>query len=277
MRIRGLVPSFVCLLAGALAFVPTMAEEESPDCSMCHEEVVKTFRRTEHAIAPGWTLAESCEHCHGPGAAHMESGDVDAIVRPRTLPPRESSDMCLSCHGQHQTHFYERGSIHRLADVGCLDCHSAHSTADALLDRNGAELCSECHGAIAAEFELPRSHPLGDGGPACASCHEPHAARSPRADRYAQTCERCHFETAGPFVYEHDTMIVDGCAACHEVHGSTNRHLLRHETQINLCYECHSATFTPGFHSAPRYANQKCTTCHSAIHGSNSSQLFLED
>jgi predicted CXXCH cytochrome family protein len=72
-------------------------------------------------------------------------------------------------------------------------------------------------------------------------------------------------------------VIVDGCASCHVVHGSPNRHLLRHQTQVNLCYECHSGSVTPGWHSAPRFLNEKCTACHTAIHGSNTNPLFLEE
>jgi predicted CXXCH cytochrome family protein len=81
----------------------------------------------------------------------------------------------------------------------------------------------------------------------------------------------------GPFLYSHDVVIVDGCASCHVVHGSPNRHLLRHQTQVNLCYECHSGSVTPGWHSAPRFLNEKCTACHTAIHGSNTNPLFLEE
>jgi predicted CXXCH cytochrome family protein len=70
---------------------------------------------------------------------------------------------------------------------------------------------------------------------------------------------------------------MDGCRSCHQIHGSPNRHLLTHSRQINLCYECHSGANTPGFHGAEQFLNEKCTACHTAIHGSNTNQLFLEE
>jgi DmsE family decaheme c-type cytochrome len=206
-------------------------------------------------------------------------GDPEAIVRPQTLPSREASGGCLSCHDRHERLFGARRSAHRLDEVGCLDCHDPHRAVDNLLTRDTLELCSSCHAGAAAQFDMPRSHPLERTGDACTTCHDPHAGRSLRASpaKAVAACEQCHFEKVGPFVYDHGTLLVDGCASCHVAHGSTNRHLLRHESQVNLCYECHNANVTPGWHSAPRFANEKCTACHAAIHGSNTSQFFLEE
>lgn len=271
------------LLSLGVFFVPpasAQSENDAEDCAMCHEEVVADFARTPHAVAPGWDPAAGCRACHGDGTAHMdEGGDSELIVRPQQLPTREASAICLDCHQREAQHFSARQSIHRLNDVGCLDCHDAHAAAEHLIPQTNLELCSQCHQSTRAQFELPRHHPLGSDGPACGQCHEPHAARTVRTSRpdYERLCGSCHFEKVGPFVYNHDTQMVDGCLACHENHGSTNRHLLRHESQVNLCYECHSAASTPGWHSAAQYANRKCTACHVAIHGSNTDQFLLEN
>jgi len=265
------------LLAGATTPV---AEAESSDCAVCHEEVVADFQRTGHAIAPGWNAATGCQSCHGPGDSHMdEGGDVEAIIRPQLLPGREASDSCLGCHRRFERHFSSSQSIHRLNEVGCLDCHDPHRAVEHLLVEKSLELCSSCHSAVASQFDRPRSHPLEEKGAACTACHEPHGTRTPRGSvpTAVQACETCHFEKVGPFVYDHGSMLIDGCASCHEVHASTNRHLLRHDSQNNLCYECHNANVTPGWHSVSRFARQKCTACHSAIHGSNTDQFFLED
>jgi DmsE family decaheme c-type cytochrome len=268
------------LLAGAAGAIPMVAEADSSDCAICHEEVVADFQRTGHAIAPGWDAATGCESCHGPGDEHMDAGgDVEKIIRPKLLPKREASDRCLACHGKLERHFNGSQSIHRLHEVGCLDCHDPHRAVEDLLVADRVELCSSCHSAIASQFDLPRSHPLEKTGAACMTCHDPHGIRAPRSSvpTAVQACEKCHFEKVGPFVYDHTTLLVDGCTSCHEMHASTNRHLLRHDSQANLCYECHNANVTPGWHSAARFVNEKCSACHSAIHGSNTSQFFLED
>lgn len=280
MRTPFLVLLLSYLLVAAAGPTSVIAEEGRSDCAVCHEDVVTAFGKTGHAVAPGWDPATGCQSCHGPGDAHIEAGgDAEAIVRPLLLPRGESSDGCLSCHQHRETHFSGKRSLHRLEDVGCLDCHNPHLSTPNMLREKGAGQCAGCHAAVAAQFDLPRAHPMGEGGPGCVSCHNPHATRSFRgnpADTY-RTCESCHFEKVGPFVYDHGSLSVGGCGSCHEVHGGLNRHLLRHETQINLCYECHTAAQTPGWHSAAQYANRKCTACHTAIHGSNTSQIFLEE
>lgn len=268
------------LLAASSVLPGPAADGETSACGLCHEEVVAAFDRTPHARAPAWDPETGCESCHGPGEEHIDAGgDPEAIVRPWLLPPTEASAGCLTCHRRREGHFLAGRALHALNDVGCLDCHSPHRAADDLLVSDPLELCSGCHAATAARFGMPRAHPLDERGEACVACHDPHAAGSLRADPAGsmRSCEHCHFEKAGPFVYDHGTLLVDGCASCHEVHGSTNRHLLRHDSQVNLCYECHNANVTPGWHSASRFANQKCTSCHEAIHGSNTSQFFLEE
>jgi len=261
--------------SAALAEPPTIDE-----CADCHEDVVQQIDRTAHATASGWVRETACSACHGDGREHIDSGgDIDLIVRPATLAPAEASAICLDCHQRQEKHFKAATALHRLADVSCIDCHDPHSAADEMLPHRGAELCGECHKTQVAQFDMPRSHPMGEGGEQCATCHDPHGSESLRMSSTLAnaTCGNCHFEKTAPFVYAHDVSLMDGCSACHTVHGSTNRHLLKYERQVNLCYECHSAAITPTFHSAPRFVTEKCTACHTAIHGSNTHPFFLEE
>lgn len=280
MRIVMPAVLFSCIVfVAAVAGPSAIAEIEDSDCAMCHDDVAAAFQKTGHALAPGWDSSGGCQSCHGPGDAHVDEGDPEKIVRFQTLSSKESSDTCLACHQRQEKHFSARQGIHRLGDVSCVDCHNPHSDAETMLREKGAALCSTCHQATAAQFEMPRSHPLAAAGPGCVTCHEPHTARKRHPSQTAQdgACGSCHFEKTGPFLYAHDTMLVDGCSTCHDVHGSTNRHLLTQQSQANLCYECHAAGVTPGWHSAPQFLDKKCTACHTAIHGSNSSQFFLEE
>lgn len=283
MRSTGLAPfgiggqHAVLLLAVCMAWLPAVAADDE-DCALCHEDVAEAFVRSGHALAPGWNQNHGCQSCHGPGDDHMEEGGgLDNIIRPQLLSPREGSDNCLSCHQRQKNHFAGRGALHRLNDVGCLDCHSVHANEGRALLQPVQALCADCHQAETAQFEMVRSHPMGEGGPGCVSCHDPHGSRRAQTRSGDGACATCHFSQAGPFLYDHDVSIVDGCTSCHEVHGSTNRHLLKHESQVNLCYECHNANLTPGWHSAQRFTTQKCTACHGAIHGSNTNQFFLEE
>lgn len=270
-----LVAASALTTGAVLATPPT-----SQDCADCHAEVVDAALMSPHAKAKGWVHESSCSSCHGDGTEHIDSGgEISLIVRPAQLSSKESSQQCLSCHTDQKSHFRASTALHQLADVGCNDCHNPHSNEAMMLEKRGAELCSDCHQAQVAQFDMPRSHPMGQGGGECSNCHNPHGNESLRmaAGQANATCGNCHFEKTAPMVYAHDVALIDGCSSCHTVHGSTNRHLLKYETQVNLCYECHSASLTPTWHSVPRFLNEKCTACHTAIHGSNTSPYFLEE
>lgn len=248
-------------------------------CMSCHEDVVRAFAGTAHAVAPGWDSETGCENCHGPGQAHVDDGEGAGIRNLREITPREASAVCIACHQQQNAQFTLRHGIHDLNDVSCVDCHDSHAHGSKMLRGNGQILCSTCHQAISSQFTLARSHPFSDPDDGCLSCHNPHGSKNHRLALRpgSANCTTCHAEAAGPFLYPHDVSLVDGCSSCHQVHGSTNRHLLNSSRQINLCYQCHSAAETPGFHSAPTFRNEKCTACHTAIHGSNTNPYFLEE
>ena len=276
-----MVAGFAALLAGGMVGgAPPEGETVGSDtCAGCHEETVAAFQKTSHANAPGWKQKQSCESCHGPGAAHAESGDPAQIIRPQSLAPEEASEQCLTCHTEQKGQVGFKKSMHSMNEVGCVDCHSPHLTTVKMLRGGGIELCANCHQAIVGQFDLPRSHPLSDFDSGCANCHDPHGASNRRMLRKAgnDTCASCHIDKAGPFLFNHDVSIVDGCRACHQVHGSPNRHLLTQARQINLCYQCHPGTTTPSWHSASNFLNEKCTACHTAIHGSQTHEFFLEE
>jgi DmsE family decaheme c-type cytochrome len=246
-------------------------------CAECHEDVSAAFHLTVHATASGWIETKGCESCHGPGAEHMDSEGEEGMAKPTELDAGEASATCLECHRRQRRQWHFNGNIHSLNDVGCVDCHNPHLTTAFGLRVPSTELCSSCHIGVAAQFELPRSHPLApDEG--CTRCHDPHGGSPRLAVSFGtDTCTECHFDKHGPFVFQHDVSVVEGCSACHEVHGTTNRHLLKRERQVNLCYECHPGTTTPTFHSFPGFLEEKCTACHTAIHGSNTSPFFLEE
>src|SRR5665213_4233772 len=179
-------------------------------CVLCHADVSKKFDSNPHselALMHGGK-GVTCESCHGPGQAHVESGgDKTKIFDFLTASPKVVDAKCLSCHlGTHAN--FDR-SAHALAGVGCTTCHSAHSPQSELhlLKVAQPKLCYACHTDVKASFSQPFHHKVNEGVLVCSDCHNPHGTLQDKllrsnADQNA-ICTKCHAETLGPFVYEH--------------------------------------------------------------------------
>lgn len=271
-----------------------------------------------------------CEACHGPGKAHVEFMSADAniatfknnpdkvdskIVALKNLTAKQASETCLACHAGKEEHNNFRRGEHWRNNVGCTDCHSAHSpdpipsggesmtliaagskqrldiSALKLLKDSEPQLCLKCHAEQKAQFTMPFHHKVLEGLMKCSDCHNPHGGFENKQQRLTTgtdaACVKCHTEKQGPFVFEHSPVKVEGCAICHTPHGSSNPKLLARSHVFQLCIECHSnahqlrlsegegAPNPPGFHNLSTERIRNCTTCHTAIHGSNSHNFFF--
>jgi DmsE family decaheme c-type cytochrome len=262
-------------------------------CETCHTDLAKKFAEDPHsrlALTHGGK-GVTCEICHGPGKAHVESGgDVTKIFQFSKASPRVADAKCLTCHAG--THPNFEHTAHGEAGIGCASCHSEHKFAseENLLKVSQPKLCYGCHTDTKAAFAQPFHHKVDEGLMTCTDCHNPHGSfngtlQHPASMLHRGTggdivCVKCHSETAGPFVYEHPPIRTEGCQGCHYPHGSPNPRLLTRNNVNQLCLQCHTASmnFTaPGVPSFHNQANQyqACTVCHSQIHGSNTDPVFF--
>ena len=257
-------------------------------CAMCHQDQEKGFAGNPHtklALEHGGK-GVTCESCHGPGKAHVESGgDATKIFQFTKATPKQISERCLTCHvGDHPN--FDR-TAHGDALVGCTSCHSIHKfeAQTVLLKASQPTLCYQCHTDVKAAFAEPFHHRVNEGLIKCRDCHDPHGTFQPNLLRLSATqdaiCTKCHVDTAGPWVYEHPPIKTEGCTSCHYPHGSTNPRLLMLSNVNSMCLQCHtpSANFTaPGTPSFHNQANQyqACTVCHVQIHGSNADAFFFK-
>lgn len=256
-------------------------------CVTCHADSAKSFAKNPHsrlAVMHNGELT-SCESCHGPGKAHVDSGgDPTKIFRFTTASPRQINATCFSCHTAAHPNFPL--SEHAKAGLSCTDCHSTHHfKSEPALKTSQPELCETCHADVKTAFSLPFHHRVPEGLLKCTDCHDPHGTFQSHqlratADQNA-ICTKCHTETAGPFIYEHPVVKAEGCTTCHSPHGSPNPRLLNVSNVNALCLQCHSASMnfttpgTPSFHNqAAQYV--ACTNCHTQIHGSNASADFFK-
>jgi DmsE family decaheme c-type cytochrome len=256
----------------------------SETCVTCHAAEAKTFESNPHAklALEHGGKGVTCESCHGPGKAHVESGgDKTKILNLAEANPRTVDATCLGCHADAHPNFLR--SPHAKANVSCIGCHSVHQAAPetAMLKVSQPGLCFQCHTDVKPQFDMPFHHKIDEGLINCSDCHDVHGTfgnnnLKSTADQNA-ICTRCHTETRGPFVYEHAAVKAEGCLGCHTPHGSQNARLLNMPNVNTLCNQCHSPVASAAIHGMSAGSSEltPCTSCHTYIHGSNINPAFL--
>jgi DmsE family decaheme c-type cytochrome len=255
-------------------------------CATCHADIATKFSTTNPhaklALEHGGK-GVTCESCHGPGKAHVDSGgDATKIFQFSKATPKQVVEKCLACHAGEHPNF--KRSPHSEAGLSCISCHSNHSfkAETFLLKASQPMLCYQCHGDVKGMFAMPFHHPVNEGAVTCSDCHDPHGTF--RENNLKSTvdenliCTKCHAEMRGPFVYEHAPVKGEGCMGCHTPHGSQNARLLNMPQIATLCNQCHSPVAAGTFHSMGAGSSERtpCTNCHTWIHGSNLNQAFLK-
>jgi predicted CXXCH cytochrome family protein len=255
---------------------------------------------------------QGCEQCHGPGRKHVEDPTVKgSIISFKDKDSKAISETCLACHAGKESHNNFRRGEHWQNNVGCTDCHSVHPGSrpaltagsatlvagaaeerpgeadDKMLKQSEPQLCMSCHNETKSQFQKPNHHKVLEGVMKCSDCHNAHGGFENKQTKLAvgadQACIKCHSNKQGPFVYEHAPMKLEGCTTCHISHGSSNPKMLKRASVRQLCLECHTGIIdelsetasVPSFHNQAQVRYQQCTVCHSAIHGSNSSNVFF--
>jgi len=273
---------------------PAAAQEEGyvgrEACVACHEQEVAALKETNHG-QKGFEMrsTRSCETCHGPGKAHVDSGGSKGTIKnPAKLPKDEKTAICLGCHDR-GTKLMWQGSPHDTPTIGCEDCHSVHKpkTEKAQLKAESEpELCFACHKQKKSQFNRASHHPIREGKMECSACHNPHGSQTDKlinANSVTEQCYKCHAEKRGPFLWEHIPVRED-CLNCHDPHGTNHLRMLKAKEPF-LCQRCHADTRHPGTlydqtavnSVSSRIFVRSCTNCHQQMHGSNhpSGNLFF--
>ena len=266
-------------------------------CLTCHEDQKKGYHGSPHARAgnPRTPAAtKGCESCHGPGQAHVDGGgDKTKISNPKTLTPREASDVCLSCHNR-SGHNDFAGGKHDSRNLSCLTCHSVHapkSEAKQLKTESVQETCVQCHVKEVNKIHKSSHMPVGSqygNKMECTTCHNPHGSQNVKmlkeGNSITEACASCHAEKRGPFLWEH-APVRESCTSCHDAHGSNNERMLVAKLPM-LCQRCHIHSRHPATvydqtqvnNRSNRVAGRACVQCHQMIHGSNhptSGKVFI--
>jgi len=266
------------------------------DCETCH--------------GPGKAHAEGEEAARGDDAKIAAASRLIFAFRGTA---QQNSARCLGCHSTSRDQKHFASSRHVAAGVACQTCHATHlveavrpTTAgtpppalsqffevpqlgaeqrwlrESLLKESQPNLCYSCHASARAQFAQPFHHRVPEGSMKCTDCHNAHGTEN-RASLSApdwETCTTCHVDKHGPFLFEHAPVRVEGCAICHTPHGAVSRFMLARREGRFLCLQCHGDTHSEQAgvpHGRLGFQTRgDCTRCHVAIHGSNSSSVFLQ-
>ncbi len=285
-----LLRSFLGLtLAVTLVFAWSDAAKgavDSETCLECHDGMDKTLAVTPHKLASETknpTSHVECTSCHKGGDVHIEDPSPANITIPAQLTGFEEQKLCFTCHIAHQDLDNYGFDAHTEQELNCSSCHRVHGGKKSLLVDDRAQFCTPCHSSVMTDFAKRSNHPIKQGNMTCLSCHQ---FTKRNHDNLAydlnRVCQDCHPQHGGPYLYEHeavDAYAVDGsgCVECHNPHGSENDRLLR-QPDRQLCLQCH--TVPPkhllNLRHGERWKNYDCLTCHTDIHGSFTSDRFLD-
>ena len=233
---------------------PCATVAEKVDCSICHADVVNTYRTSMHGklFDKGDPDAPDCRHCHGTHDI-LDNEDLAAPTNKSNVPA-----LCASCHGeggaaevryQGEDHGQVRNyneSVHGLAlsksglvvSATCTDCHTAHHVLPQI-DHNSSihrskivETCSQCHIGIFDTFR-ESIHFTGEAHgdaelPMCDDCHTSHEITRTDASGFMReivtTCGHCHEDvTESYFETFHGKVVKLGytdTAKCQDCHGA---------------------------------------------------------
>ena len=255
-------------------------------CTTCHEPEGKGLHATLHGKAqntrtPAAKTNQSCESCHGPGQAHVDTGDKTKIKRFTAMSAKDVNATCLSCHTK-SSHADFEGGMHAARNLSCATCHSVHapkSERAQLKTVTAVETCQTCHKQEAMKVKKSGHMPVREGKMDCVTCHSPHGSNNVRMLKTGNTlnemCASCHAEKRGPFLWDHAAGR-ENCATCHDPHGSNHDRMLVAKDPM-LCQRCHISSRHPATiydatqiaAASNRAVGRSCVNCHSQIHGTN--------
>lgn len=226
------------------------------DCSICHAEVVNTWKQGTHGklYERGDRDAPDCLRCHG-------THDTKKRLDPESpIYVSNVSHLCGECHGNGGIADQRyKGDVHNMVEnydmsvhgqaisesglvvsAKCTDCHTSHqmlpkSDPKSSIHRsNIVDTCSKCHQGIFETFknsihftgEKKDGHEL----PMCDNCHSSHEITRTDAQGFMReivsTCGYCHEDvTESYFDTFHGKVVKLGyteTAKCQDCHGAHN-------------------------------------------------------
>lgn len=254
------------------------------DCSICHAEVVNTYKSSIHGTMSerGDPNAPICRDCHGTHGIR-DHRNVNSPTYPTKVP-----DLCGKCHREgSKAALRYTGEEHNIINnyvesthgkgllqsglvvtAMCTDCHTAHhelphNNPESSVNRNNiAQTCAKCHNGIYEQFTKSIHYPdvaqTDKPLPMCNDCHTSHTIKRTDQEGFKLSiinqCGRCHEEVMETYF--------------ETFHGKVSK---LGYTSAAKCYDCHGShdvlpTFDPRSHLSRQNIVTTCGKCHEGSH-----------
>lgn len=187
-------------------------QRQAPECLACHATQLGSGENTVTYYGV------TCTACHAAIGADFDPEKRDHVMM--SIP--ESSRSCAGCHGADHALTYTEweASAHNGArEVGCLDCHDAHTGE--LAQDNLAALCDSCHNQ-----PVPMNSPHMHITSGCTDCHPAPTATDNvhmGGSEPVAECTACHMVTVmeewGRYLENAGHSMTVPLAACVNCHG----------------------------------------------------------
>ena len=185
-------------------------------CSDCHQDKYALWESGGHKTV-------TCENCHGPASAHLETGAPEDLDTSREL--------CGLCHAwlvSRPSDFPQVDMGEMGGDEACVICHDPHEPRAGMPPEvphaeEGRSDCESCHAPHEPLTMLPPEVPHTlEGRGDCDSCHGPHEVRGatlphiPHSLEGRDNCLVCH-SSGGikPLPEDHVGRTTATCLNCH--------------------------------------------------------------
>lgn len=244
-------------------------QQWNKDCVGCHvSQQDNHYVAATRTYATSWVdLGTSCERCHGPGSAHVQSTEVhgteaqratvrSTIVRPTRLDPGTSSMVCAQCHSLRDAvrPSFRAGDDYYDYFVPKLE-YTPRKEQDPVywLDGRPRRFSNDAIG-------LWQSRCFLKGGATCTTCHDPHLPDVDRRPELAATnnalCTQCHQAIAAALTTHTRHAPASAGSAC------VDCHMPRAVLSIKAKIRDHSISLPAPENTVALGIPNACTECH---------------
>jgi predicted CXXCH cytochrome family protein len=201
-------------------------------CLFCHTGSVALIGSSSNRYQNPPFTPISCERCHGPGAAHIQSPSAHNIVNPAKAEPRVRDSVCEQCHLEGAVRILNPAKDWWDFRAG----QELEKTFSVYLENDASGVMAVSHFEQLAQSKCAH---MSGGKLWCGTCHDPHG-NAPR-DRAAQIkaiCISCHSELPAA---SHPQPVAE-CTSCHlqarnatdVVHAAVTDHRILRRPELQL-------------------------------------------